>query len=248
MANCPKCNYHLKPWNVKAECPECGVNIPNYKWEERLEEDAVRSEIAFEKLRAHIANFKSALIGNRLRKARLIFVFVPLVLIVLPYAWIQLDLPFLSGEKTLSLLSVILMLVKNFDIGAVLSIATSSHIGNAMLPLVLCIVMMVLSIVAGVANFLLTLIRAHRLGYIGNIVCCTLSTLFVAASGICYHVFLQQFAASDLAGVLVLSKWGPCIFIGILLFGINIAFNVIVGRTLQKEKTELSKKQQETTV
>lgn len=237
MAHCPKCNYHLKPWNIKAECPECGVNIPNYNWEERLEEDARRSEIAFGKLRKHITNFKSALIGNRLRKVRLIFVFVPLVLIVLPYAWVQTELPFQSGGHTVSLLTVVLMLVKDFDIGAILSMATSSHIGNAILPLVLCILLMVLSIVSGVANFLLTLIRAPKLGYIGNIVCCVLSTLLVAASGICYHVFLNNFAGSDLSAVLVQSTWGPCLFVGIFLFGLNVVFNVTVGKQLKKEKS-----------
>lgn len=242
MANCPKCNYHLKPWDIKAECPQCGVNIPNYNWEERLEEDARQSEIAFAKLRVLIANFKSALIGNRLRKARLIFVFVPLVLIVLPYAWVQTALPFESGSHTVSLLTVVLMLVENFDIGAVLAFATSEHVGNAFLPLVMCILLMVLSIVAGVANFLLTLIRAHRLGYIGNIVCCVLSTLFVGASGICWMVFTQQFAASDLAGVLTGTTFGPCLFVGIFLFGLNIAFNVIVGRGLKKEKTAHTEK------
>lgn len=236
MANCPKCNYHLKPWNIKAECPECGVNIPNYNWEERLEEDARRSEIAFAKLRVHIANFKSTLIGNRLRKARLIFVFVPLILVVLPYTWIETTLPFQSGEHTVSLLTVILMLIKNFDIGAILTMATSTHIGNAILPLVICILLMVLSIVAGVANFLLTLIRAHRKGFIGNIVCCVLSTLFVIASGVCYQIFLNNLAAGDLANVLTSSAWGPCLFVGIFLFSLNIAFNAVVGKQLKKEE------------
>ncbi len=240
MANCPKCNYHLKPWNIKAECPECGVNIPNYNWEERLEEDARQSEISFAKMRKLIGNFKSALVGNRLRKARLIFVFVPLVLIVIPYAWVQTALPFESGSHTVSLLTVILMLVKDFDIGAILAFATSSHVGNAFLPLVLCILLMVLSIVAGVANFLFTLIRAPKLGYIGNIVCCVLSTLFVAASGICWAVFTQQFATSDLAGVLTGTTFGPCLFVGILLFGLNVAFNCIVGKQLKAEKAAQS--------
>ncbi len=244
MANCPKCNYHLKPWNIKAECPQCGVNIPNYNWEERLEEDAIRSEIAFAKLRTLIGNFKSSLVGSRLRKARLIFVFVPLVLIILPYAWVQTDLPFQTGTHTVSLLTVILMLVKDFDIGAIVALATGSHIGSAMLPLVLCILLMVLSIVAGVVNFLLTLIRAPKLGYIGNIVCCVLSTLFVIASGLSYHVFLQRFAECSLSPVLTGSTWGPCLFVGILLFGINIAFNAIVGKGLKKEKQSLAKKEQ----
>ena len=238
MANCPKCNYHLKLWDIKAECPQCGVNIPNYNWEERLEEDAKRSEISFAKLRKYIGNFKSALIGNRLRKARLIFVFVPLVLIVLPYTWVETVLPFTSGEHTVSLLTVILMLIKDFDIGAILAFATSDHVGNAFLPLVLCILLMVLSIVAGVANFLFTLISAPKLGYVGNVVCCVLSTLFVAASGVCYTLFVNNLAATDLAGVLTQSTWGPCLFVGIFLFGLNVAFNMIVGRQLKKEKAE----------
>ena len=243
MANCPQCNYHLKPWNIRAECPKCGVNIPNYNWEERLEEDAKRSEIAFGKLRVHIANFKSALVGNRLRIARLIFVFVPLILLVLPYTWVKTELPFQSGEHTVSLLTVVLMLLKDFDIHAILALATGEHIGAAILPLVLCIVLMVLSIVAGVANFLLTLLRAHRLGYIGNVVCCVLSTLFVAASGICYQMFLTRFATCGLAPVLTQSTWGPCLFVGIFLFGLNVALNFIVGKQLQKEKRALAQKQ-----
>ena len=243
MANCPKCNYHLKPWNIKAECPACGVNIPNYNWEERLEEDARRSEESFAKLRIHIANFKDTLIGNRLRVARLVFVFVPLVLIILPYAWIDIQLPFVSGTNTVSLLTVVLMLIKNFDINAILAMATGSHIGSSVLPLVLSLVLMVLSIVAGVVNFLLTLIRAHRKGFIGNVVCCVLSTLFVAASGICWQVFVDRFATTDLAHILTSSAWGPCIFIGILLFGLNVGLNIAVGIQLQKEQRTNKTKQ-----
>ena len=49
MAKCPKCNRKLHIWNVKAECPDCGVNIANYDWENRLEQDAIEAEIAFAK-------------------------------------------------------------------------------------------------------------------------------------------------------------------------------------------------------
>ena len=55
MANCPHCNYKLKLIDIKAECPDCGVNIANYDWENRLEQDAAEAEIAFVKatLSAH---------------------------------------------------------------------------------------------------------------------------------------------------------------------------------------------------
>ena len=44
---CPQCGHTLKIWNFKAECPECGTNIPNYQWEKRLNEDADIAENAF---------------------------------------------------------------------------------------------------------------------------------------------------------------------------------------------------------
>ena len=40
MAKCPKCGAKLHWYDFRAECKHCGVNIPNYKWEERLENDA----------------------------------------------------------------------------------------------------------------------------------------------------------------------------------------------------------------
>ena len=46
MAFCPKCGRHLNIWHVKAECPTCGVNIPNYDWEGRLNEDAEKAAVA----------------------------------------------------------------------------------------------------------------------------------------------------------------------------------------------------------
>ena len=62
-AKCPECGRTLKAWNIKAECPYCGTNIPNYKWEERLEEDSDTAEKAFAKFHYKLANFKSAVVG-----------------------------------------------------------------------------------------------------------------------------------------------------------------------------------------
>lgn len=42
MAKCPKCGAKLHWYDFRAECKHCGVNIPNYKWEERLEMTPIR--------------------------------------------------------------------------------------------------------------------------------------------------------------------------------------------------------------
>ena len=70
MAFCPKCGRHLNIWHIKAECPTCGVNIPNYDWEGRLNEDAEKAKIAWSKFNKFTGNFKSALFGNKLRIIR----------------------------------------------------------------------------------------------------------------------------------------------------------------------------------
>lgn len=41
---CPNCGKKLHFYNVKADCSQCGVSIPNFNWEKRLEEDNANAE------------------------------------------------------------------------------------------------------------------------------------------------------------------------------------------------------------
>ena len=43
-STCPNCGKKLKFYNIKAECSQCGVSIPNFNWEARLEEDNIKAE------------------------------------------------------------------------------------------------------------------------------------------------------------------------------------------------------------
>ena len=102
MSYCPHCFKQLHFWDIKAECPHCGTNIPNYDWENMLERDAKKAEAAWASFRVFTTNFKSALFGNKLRIIRFIFTFVPLVVLVLPVASYIFNLPFLSEETTIT--------------------------------------------------------------------------------------------------------------------------------------------------
>lgn len=84
MSNCPSCGNKLHLWNLKAECPHCGANIPNHAWEERLEEDAVAREAAFYKMHSNLAKLKFTVVGNLLRILRFAFAFLPIIGYVLP--------------------------------------------------------------------------------------------------------------------------------------------------------------------
>ena len=78
-AKCPECGHTLKIWDIKAECPKCGTNIANHQWEKRLNDDADFAEHAFAKFHYKFGNFKSAVVGSKLRIVRLILTFAPLI-------------------------------------------------------------------------------------------------------------------------------------------------------------------------
>ena len=46
-SSCPNCGKKLHWYDVKAECSNCGVSIPNFNWEERLEADNELAERKF---------------------------------------------------------------------------------------------------------------------------------------------------------------------------------------------------------
>ena len=187
MALCPKCNRALRFWHIKAECPYCGVNIPNYAWEERLDEDAKNAEVAWTKFRKFTGNFKSALFGNKLRIMRFVCTFLPLIALVLPLANYSLTLPFVDGSLTnMTLLDFTLNTLLSLNWGGLLGIVSSQTIGSPVLFIMIAILLLYLAVVFGVLNFLFVLIKAPSLKAASNVVLCVGSTLCFAFAGILF--------------------------------------------------------------
>lgn len=233
MANCPGCGYHLKPWNVKAECPKCGVNIPNYDWEVRLEEDARRSEWAFAKFRRTTKHLKSGLVGTKLSITRFVFTFVPLVVLVIPMFSLTMNLPFSSFENRLtSLLDIILAIVNGFDIGALFTLIQSEIVGGAYLLFLVGILLVALGIVSAVLNFFVLIIGSIKHKYVANYILCALSALLFAAA---IPVFAVAFSQMEQIGI---SAFGGSVsaslFVGIVLFLVNLALNIVTAKHLKK--------------
>lgn len=240
MANCPGCGYHLKIWNFKAECPKCGVNIPNYDWEVRLEEDAARSEWAFAKFRRTAANLKSGLVGTKLSIVRLVFTFVPLLALVIPMFRIDLNLPFYTYTgKSVSVLNIILAIVNGFDIPALFSLLKSPVVGKGYLLFTVGILLVALGVVAAVLNFFALILGSIRHRYGANYGLCGASILFFLAAVPVFAVGFSQMAQS---GILAFTGTiSAALFVGILLFAVNLFLNIVTSRHLKKldrEKNE----------
>ena len=239
MANCPKCGHPLKIWNVKAECPYCGVNIPNYNWEERLDEDAKNAEIAWAKFRIFTGNFKSALFGNKLRIIRFIFTFVPLVALILPLADYSLNLPFVSASGNLNLVEFTLNTLLNLNWGSLITLVTSNILGTEFLMLFASVLLLYLAVVFGVLNFVFVLLRASKLKAGFNMTMCISSALCFAIAAILFSVCVSQIGSTTVNVLSGSLQYG--IFVGIGLFTINIVLNTVVNKGFKKQLLQQSK-------
>ena len=238
MANCPHCFKHLNFWNVKAECPYCGVNIPNYDWENMLEADAKKAEAAWAKFRVFTGNFKSSLFGNKLRIIRFIFTFVPLVVLVLPVASYIFNLPFLSDETTkVSLLDFTLNKLLNINWGSIINLVKLDEFGVSFAMIFISLLLLYLAVVFGVLNFVFILISAPSLKATVNCVLCAGSTLCFIISPVLYTIAVNNFGNSALPIFSGNVHFG--IIIGIVLFTFNFTLNFITNKSMKKERAKV---------
>ena len=106
MSNkCPKCQAKLSPFYLKPTCPKCGVNIMQYGFDEKLEEDKAKAEKEWSKLENSLLNIKKSTIGSPWTIVRLVLFFTPLASMCLPLFW--------AGHKNVSLISFIMSIVNH---------------------------------------------------------------------------------------------------------------------------------------
>lgn len=236
-AKCPQCGHPLKVWDVKAECPKCGANIPNYQWEQRLSDDADYAEHAFAKMHYKTNNFKSAVVGSKLRIARLVLTFAPLIALVLPLYNFKLTLPFYSGEKTLSFLTLILDYLLKMDIGSIIGLIGGEVMGKATLMVVIACVLLLLAVVFGVLNFFVLLIAGINMKYKFNIVLNVLATVCWTVATVFFTLFTKSCVELG-GGIITDCSLGFGFIVGTVLFVVNVVMNIIVGKGLKKQLHE----------
>lgn len=237
MAKCPHCQKKLHFWNIKAECPHCNENIPNYNWEERLLLDAENAEAAFLRMHQNTARFKSGLCGSRLRIARLVLTFSPLIMLVLPMAKISIALPYLTvADKGVSFLDLILALVN----GSIIDL--SGVIATAKLPMlsgidvsVLSVLLALIGFVFAVLNFFALIFGSIKHNYIANIICGCLSIALLSAAAIMLPIGLKQFAGNAIS--VFTGSVGIAFIVGLVCVSINLVLNLLSIKELKKENS-----------
>lgn len=234
MALCPKCYGILNFWDVKAECPHCGTNIPNYNWEQRLDDDAAHAEIAWKKFRRFTGNLKSALFGSKFRILRFVCTFLPLVVLILPLAEFSVNLPFVNAdEQTFTLLEFSMNTLLKLNWGSLLNIISSQSLGAPVIMLIASLLCLYLAVVFGVLNFVFILIKAPSLKAGANIVLCLLSDLCFASAGVLFTIAASLIRNNSVAFLSGNIQFG--LFVGIALFTLNVILNIATNKSFKKE-------------
>lgn len=106
LANCPKCNHKLRLIDWKPECPNCGVNVAYYNFEEQFYIDAKGAEMDVAKIRVKWARVKAAFIGGKLPFARLSLSLLPLIAMLFSFGSLKIVIPLFEKKMPFSLIGL----------------------------------------------------------------------------------------------------------------------------------------------
>lgn len=102
MAVCPKCKRKLRLFDWRQNCPNCGVNLMFFGFEERFYTDAKYAELSLAKARIKLLKIKTALIGGKLQIARLALIILPIIAVMLPIGRLSVSFPLFTRSFSVS--------------------------------------------------------------------------------------------------------------------------------------------------
>lgn len=249
MATCPNCGRKLKWYEIKAECKSCGVSIPNYNWEGRLEEDAERAEKKSASFHRSLNMFTYSMWGTKHRLARLIIAFLVIIAFIVPWFGFRSDestisvgiVGGLSGGK--SLIDFFSSFFGNTDVYFT-NMGFEGHSGPVTY-ICLGVLFMALCLLMFVISFFMILIRSQHpktkvmivfdvLGIAMSVVSVILFSL-AAKSSADYTAFtLGEMSFYNMSGQIM---WGY--FVALALFAISLVTNILVLKAPAKTHDEL---------
>lgn len=247
-STCPNCGKKLHWYNVKAECSECGVSIPNFNWEARLEADNELAEKKFASFYCALNRLAYSIWGTKLRIARIVLSVLPLVGFIVPWATVKsdvgsvgLDLFGLTCDKSL------IDIFKDFFANPSLYFTNMGYEGysGVLTSTMLAVVFMALSLVFMVVAFFLILFTAKHSKTKAMLVFDILGIASAIASAVTFTVGINgasgeaavNFGTFPLYNVSGSVAWG--FYIALVLLVVAAVFNGLVAKAPAKSNEEL---------
>lgn len=247
-SSCPNCGKKLHWYDVKAECSNCGVSIPNFNWEERLEADNELAERKFASFYRGLNRIAYSIWGTKLRIARIVLSVLPAIGFILPWATIKSDadsvgLDLFGMTCNISLIDLFKDFFGNMSLYTT-NMSYESFSGTLSFTMY-SVLLMVLSLLFAVIAFFLIFILAKHFKTKALTVFECLSVLSAIGSAVCFTLGIKA-APSELGinfgsfpvynatgGV----AWGFYVALALLLVAVGI--NAAVSKAPSKTDDEL---------
>ena len=229
MANCPKCGYKLRMIDIKAECPKCGVNLLYYNQQERLALDADKAEEEHIKMQPKIDRIKFAFVGTKLSIVRLISFLIPIGVMFLPLASVNVNMPWNHIDKDISILNVVMDIIMNLKFDILMDMITGSDLTRvAFIFYALSIVFILLAAVFAILNIPFDAVSCSPKGFKRNVTLSSCGIAFTVLSIVSFLVFNSQL--TKVFGAIYSGSIGIGGFLVILGFAIIILVNVLIKK------------------
>lgn len=225
MANCPKCNHHLRVIDWKQKCPYCGANIVLYDLQERLMADADKAEVQNYYFQKKIDRLKAAFVGSKLAIVRIFTSLLPIAALFLPLIKANLSAPL--PEKSGSITAIdIYNLFEDIDFGALLG-----TFSNGGAPFVVSFVLLLVGLLLILVRFVLLTLACSPKGKVRNYTFDIIMLLFAVASAVGFAIMPEGSFAYGSLGI------GTYLYIALLI--VNFAVDIAVF----KQGIEINHKQ-----
>ena len=229
MANCPKCGYKLRMIDVKAECPKCGVNLLYYNQQERLALDADMAEEEHIKMQPKIDRIKFAFVGTKLSIVRLISFLIPIGVMFLPLASVNVDMPWNTIDKNISILNVVMDIIMNLKVDILIDMIKGSDLTRvAFIFYAAAIIFILLAAVFAILNIPFDAVSCSPKGFKRNVTLSSCGIVFTVLSIVSFLIFNSQL--SKAFGGIYSGSIGIGGFIVILGFAIIIVVNILIRK------------------
>ena len=253
-SKCPNCGKEIKWYNLKADCSACGVSIPNFNWEARLEEDNKKAEEKFGKLYRTLNLLRYSVGGTKLRILRIAMSFIPIIGIILPWASLKGDNAelnfdllglFTDGKSTLDFFGILFK-----DLGGIIEALSAEGFGGPASFMLFGLVSVLLSIVILVIAFFLIFITFKKPKTKAMVITDVLGILFMGAGIFFFSSVGSKIGAEpvSIAGLTfenasASAEWG--IFVFIALAAVAFIGNLLVAKSAIKSEETLEEERLE---
>lgn len=228
MANCPKCNHHLRMVDWKQKCPYCGANVFLYNLQERLMQDADKAEVQHFYFQKKVDRAKASYIGSPLAIVRIVTSLLPIAALFAPLFSAAFAEPYASLSGKLDVIGLY-KLFGAMDPIAFFSDAWADGIGGKAFVLILG--WLVLSLVFLLLHFILLFLSCSPHGRARNL---TLDVLQVLMAAFFVFVALKLQMSSFAA---VRTHWGSALYLGLS------CVNLIIDAIVFKQGIQITHKQ-----